>query len=118
MRLAAIIAVGLLSRAIHTGWPLFDKYLGDALYAAMIYEILRVTARPSRNRRAAAALAAVCAIECFQLTMIPAEWAASESIAARIAGRLLGTHFSWLDIVAYLVGIVAIRLFPAKDLLH
>ena len=35
--LAAIIAAGILSRVIHTGWIVFDKYLGDALYAAMVY---------------------------------------------------------------------------------
>ncbi len=119
MRLAAIIAAGLLSRAVQTGWPLFDKYLGDALYAAMVYEILRLTAAvSSRNRRAAVAMAILFGIECFQLTLIPARWADSGSFPARIAGRLLGTHFSWGDMVAYVVGVATIRLFPAKDLLH
>jgi len=32
-----IIALGILSRLIHTGFVVLDKYLGDALYAAMVY---------------------------------------------------------------------------------
>ena len=43
--LAAIVAAGLLSRVAHTGFRLFDKYLGDALYAAMVYVIFRLTGR-------------------------------------------------------------------------
>ena len=41
--LAGIIAVGILSRVVHTGLLVFDKYLGDALYAAMVYTILRLS---------------------------------------------------------------------------
>ena len=41
--LAGIIAVGILSRVVHTGLLVFDKYLGDALYAAMVYAILRLS---------------------------------------------------------------------------
>jgi hypothetical protein len=40
--LIAIIALGILSRVVHTGLALFDKYLGDALYAAMVYALLRL----------------------------------------------------------------------------
>jgi hypothetical protein len=34
--LLGIVAAGLASRLIHTGAPLIDKYLGDALYAAAV----------------------------------------------------------------------------------
>src|SRR5438105_3468878 len=40
--LVGIITVGTLSRVVHTGLVVFDKYLGDALYAAMVYTILRL----------------------------------------------------------------------------
>ncbi len=61
--IAAIIAMGLLSRAVRTGLVIFDKYLGDALYAAMVYGILRLwwRARPS----AVSAMALMTAIELF-----------------------------------------------------
>jgi hypothetical protein len=40
--IVGIIALGILSRVVHTGFSVFDKYLGDALYAAMVYGILRL----------------------------------------------------------------------------
>lgn len=104
--LAVIIAAGLLSRLVHTGVVLFDKYLGDALYAAMVYAILRLL------RPAAPVLwwsgIAMLAIELFQLTMIPAQLLTSEHVLIRVAARLLGTHFSVLDLLAYAVGIACI----------
>lgn len=115
MRLAAIIVAGLLSRAVHTGWPIFDKYLGDALYAAMIHEIVRVTAKPSRGLCAVIAMAIIVAIECFQLTLIPARLAGSSEILFRAVGRLLGTQFSWFDMAAYAIGISAAVLVDNRD---
>src|SRR5258707_1053285 len=56
--LIGIVALGILSRVVHTGIAVFDKHLGDALYAAMVYAILRlfwraapVAVRPVRNGR-------------------------------------------------------------------
>lgn len=115
MRLAAIIAAGLLSRAVHTGWPIFDKYLGDALYAAMIHEIVRVSLKPSRGSCAMIAMAVMAVIECFQLTLIPARLAGSSEILLRVVGRLLGTQFSWFDMAAYGIGIAAAVLVDNRD---
>lgn len=104
--LAAIIAAGLLSRAAHTGLVLIDKYLGDALYAAMVYVLLRLTGRVQRVALWAAVTMA--AIELFQLTGVPAAMYSSGHTALRVAGRLLGTEFSVLDLLAYAVGIGAL----------
>ena len=41
--LAVIVSAGLLSRLAHSGFRQFDKYLGDALYAAMVYVLFRLT---------------------------------------------------------------------------
>ena len=100
---AGIIALGILSRVVHTGFVVFDKYLGDALYAMMVYAILRLSLRA----RAAAVWAAVVmtAIELFQLTMIPAHMLESEHWITRICARLMGVQFSFLDLLAYGVGI-------------
>ncbi len=101
--LCAIIAAGILSRLHQTGSLLIDKYLGDALYAAMFYVILRPFWKPSST--AIYAMAAMTAIELFQLTMIPAHLLVNEHGIVRIIARLLGTQFSFLDLVAYAVGI-------------
>src|SRR5438067_12174438 len=68
--LAAIVGAGLLSRVAHTGFRLFDKYLGDALYAAVIYVIFRLTGRIERVALWSAV--AMTAIELFQFDAGPA----------------------------------------------
>jgi len=83
--LAGIIAVGILSRVVHTGLLVFDKYLGDALYAAMVSAILRLFWRAAaRARLAVSAMAIMTVIELFQLTMIPAHLLANGHVMVRI----------------------------------
>jgi hypothetical protein len=101
--LAVIVSAGLLSRVAHTGFRLVDKYLGDALYAAMVYVLFRLTGRIARVT--VWTVVAMAAIEFFQLTRIPAALFRSACPAVRACGRLLGTEFSVLDLLAYAVGI-------------
>src|SRR4051812_40143449 len=109
--LACIIALGILSRVVHSGFVIWDKYLGDALYAAMVYAILRLFWRAPPKVVAASAMFTMTIIELFQLTEIPAQMLASERVITRICARLLGTEFSFLDLLAYGVGIGCIY-FP------
>lgn len=102
--LTAIICAGLLSRTTRTGFLIFDKYLGDALYAAMVYIILRLTGLFTRVALWAAIV--MLAIELFQLTGIPATMHRDAHPAVRIGARLLGSTFSVLDLAAYAVGIL------------
>src|SRR5690349_18389814 len=85
--LTAIVVAGLLSRVVQTGFRVFDKYLGDALYAAMIYVLLRLTGRITRV--AVWAAVAMTAIEFFQLTRLPAGMLQSRYVVARACARLL-----------------------------
>ena len=111
-RIVGIIAIGILSRVVHTGLAIFDKYLGDALYAMMVYAILRLLARPAAS--AACAMVVMTAIELFQLTMIPAHLLASEHLMTRICARLIGVEFSFLDLLAYGVGILCLYLLDSR----
>ena len=108
LSIASIIAIGILSRLVHTGVTIFDKYLGDALYAAMVYAILRLLSKAVAS--AVCAIVIMTAIELFQLTMIPAHMLANQHLLARICARLLGVEFSFLDLLAYGVGIACIYL--------
>ena len=103
MLLVAIIAAGLLSRVVQTGFRPLDKYLGDALYAAMVYVIFRLTGHIKRVALWAAVTMA--AIEFFQLTQVPADMLRSPNLMIRVCARLLGTEFSVFDLLAYAVGI-------------
>jgi hypothetical protein len=111
--LCAIIVTGVLSRVVHTGIRIFDKYLGDALYAAMVYVLLRLTGRIAHVALWAAA--AMIAIELFQLTGIAAAMFRSGSPAARICARLLGTEFSMFDLLAYAAGIGCVAVVDRLD---
>ena len=104
--LVGIVTTGILSRVVHTGLVVFDKYMGDVLYAAMVYAILRLLSTKAVPVNVAlTSLVVMTGIELFQLTLIPANLAASENGIARIFGQLLGTQFSFLDLLAYTVGI-------------
>src|SRR4051812_28564546 len=89
--LAAIVIAGLLSRIAHTGVLVLDKYLGDALYAAMVYTLLRLTGRITHV--AVWAAVAMLSIELFQLTQVPAGMLRSEYQLVRACARLIGTEF-------------------------
>lgn len=110
-----MVLAGVASRAFHSGAPLLDKYLGDALYAILIY-ILIGAGWPDMaiKRRALAAFALVGAIEVFQITGVPARLARSGSPALKIAAIVLGTKFSWYDLLAYAVGILVVCLLEWK----
>src|ERR1700730_2501956 len=111
--IVGIIAMGMLSRVVHTGLAIYDKYLGDALYATMVYGILRLSLRASAS--AVCAMVVMTAIELFQLTMIPAHMLASEHLMTRICARLMGSEFSLLDLLAYGVGIGCIYLVDSSN---
>ena len=114
--LVGIITVGILSRVAHTGLVVVDKYLGDALYAAMVYTILRLFWRAAAPARlAASAMAVMTAIELFQLTMIPAHLLVNDHVMVRICARLMGTEFSFLDLLTYAVGIACIYLADSSN---
>jgi len=104
--LAVIIAAGILSRVYHTGFFLIDKYLGDALYAAMVYVLFRLTSCVTRVALWSAVT--MTTLELFQLTLIPAAMLHSASLPVRLCARLLGTQFSVFDLLAYAVGIACL----------
>jgi len=74
----------------------------------MIYAILRLFRRAATA--AACAMVVMTVIELFQLTMIPAHMLTNEHWIVRMCARLMGTQFSFLDLLAYGVGIGGIYL--------
>lgn len=99
-----VIAAGLASRRYPFLLPAFlGKYPGDALWALMVYCGLAFLFPAARaSRLAAGALAFSCAVEVSQLYRAP--WL--DAIRSTTAGHLvLGSAFSWLDLVAYAAGV-------------
>ena len=94
----AVIAVGLASRRIHLGIALWDKSLGDVLYAVMIGLIVLVVRPDVRPRVLGLVTFGICfLIELFQWTGIPAR-------APHLVQLALGTTFAWHDVACYGVG--------------
>src|SRR5436305_11281864 len=112
--LFATLAVGLASRK----WPwllpaALGKYPGDALWAASVYwAVAFLSPSASVVRVAAYALAISYLDELSQLYQAP--WI-NQIRATTIGHLLLGSAFSWLDLLAYTVGVglcSAIELIP------
>jgi hypothetical protein len=59
------------------------------------------------------AMVVMTAIELFQLTLIPAHLLASPHLAVQLIARLMGTEFSFRDLLSYGVGIGCIYLMDA-----
>lgn len=107
--LGVMVLGGILSRVVSTGFVVFDHYLGDALYAAMIFMLLLVLAPIcARSTAALVALVIVVLFEAFQLTGIPLQLRGSDHILLRLLAVLLGTTFNGWDIVSYGVGILVV----------
>ncbi len=108
--LFVIIAAGIASRTVQTGWIVLDKYFGDALYAAMVYALLSLQWQTAPLRKGIASMVFMTALELFQVTRIPAHLLTQDNFILRTIARLLGTEFSFLDLFAYATGIVLIGL--------
>ena len=102
--LALIIVSGLLSRKVD--WLLEET--GDALWAIMVYCLLRVIFPTTRLLNIAlGSLAVSYCVEFSQLIRWP--WLV-EFRSTTIGHLMLGQGFLWSDIVAYTIGIVLFYL--------
>jgi hypothetical protein len=103
--LALAVATIALGLAVHT-WMRGDVggFIGDALYAVLIYLLVALIApRAVLPLVAGVALAFCWAIELLQLTGLPA--ALSRTVPG--ASLVVGSTFQLLDLVAYAAGIGA-----------
>lgn len=106
--LALTLGLGLVSRKFPLGFYAWDKALGDVLYAAAIYLVLALLSPGGRKERRALAASGLCAgIELLQLTGIPMQ------LAQTPLRWLLGTTFTWEDLLYYALGITGACLLDA-----
>jgi hypothetical protein len=100
LALAGVVIAGLLSRRA-PGLPL---WVGDALWALMIYLLVRLVFMKAMPLKVAAISLATCFIvEFSQLYQAP--WI--NQIRATTLGHLvLGQGFLWSDLAAYTLGVI------------
>jgi hypothetical protein len=107
--LAVVSIIGIASRVFYIGSPLWDKYVGDVVYAVFFYLVLGIVwDGMSPGKKAILTLVFVLVVEVFQLTLIPLQFSLSDNFLLQFASILLGTQFAWWDILAYSVGIVGV----------
>ena len=104
LALAATVVLGLASRLHPVGWFLYDRVLGEVLFAVAAYLFLAVLLfRKPRLFVAVMAFVCLLAVELFKLTGIPAEYQ-----HVFLVRWFLGMCFSPVNLGYYLVGVVLI----------
>jgi hypothetical protein len=107
--LAGAVALGLASRLYPIAWSIYDKSLGDVLYAVVAYlGLALLLPRKPRKLVASLALGWCLAAEFFQATGIPARY--EQYVVVR---WVIGTTFSWHDVACYFVGIGLVTALDA-----
>ncbi|HDR7914298.1 DUF2809 domain-containing protein [Bacillus pretiosus] len=99
-----IIILGLSSRKLAFALPhLLNAYLGDALWALMIFTVFGFLFPKIETKKVAFISLLFCyGIELSQL--YHAEWIDSIR-ATTLGGLVLGYGFLWIDLVAYTIGV-------------
>ncbi|MEI7676420.1 MAG: DUF2809 domain-containing protein [Bacteroidales bacterium] len=104
--LTVVMVSGLLSRKYETLLPSWlNDYLGDSLWAAMIFVGFAFLFPKKNSKRIAIISLAFCyLIEISQLYQ--ADWINAVR-QTTLGGLVLGFGFLWSDIVAYTIGVAA-----------
>lgn len=100
----AVICLGLLSRRLAVHLPdVINLVLGDALWALMIFLLIRMVFRNWSVKKVAVVGLAFCFL--IELSQIyHAEWI-DRIRSTTLGGLVLGYGFLWSDLVAYTIGI-------------
>ena len=106
LALAVTVVLGLASRLYPVGWFLWDRVLGEVLYAVAAYLALAVLlVRKPPLFIAVIAFTCCLAVEVFKLTGIPAE-----NQRVFLVRWFLGMTFSVKNLGYYFIGVVLIAL--------
>jgi hypothetical protein len=104
LALAATVFLGLASRLYPMGWFLYDRVLGEVLYAVAAYLVLAMLlVRRPPWLIAGVAFGSCLAVELFKLTGIPAE-----NQGVFLVRWFLGMTFAWVNLGYYFLGVVLI----------
>ena len=104
LALAATVFLGLASRLHPLGWFLWDRVLGEVLYAVAAYLVLAMLLiRRPPWLIAVLAFGCCLAVELFKLTGIPAEHQ-----RVFLVRWFLGMTFAWVNLGYYFIGVVLI----------
>lgn len=105
-----IVAAGLLSRKFSAYLPSsVNDYLGDALWASLIFFLFALLFSFTRNKSKPIFLFSLSLIFCYAIELSQfyhEEWIDAIR-ATTLGGLVLGFGFLWSDIIAYTIGVSA-----------
>jgi hypothetical protein len=108
--LSGVIVCGIVTRVAPIGWPVYDKSLGDVLYAVAAYlAVALLFPRMPATPVACIAAVACLAVEGLKLTDLNARL-----LTVPVVRWFLGTTFSWHNIACYLLGIAIAGWLDAR----
>lgn len=113
MVLPVVICLGLLSRRLNAYIPdVIDLFLGDSLWALMIYVLIRMLFINWSKKKAAYIGLIFCFI--IELTQLYHNNWIDAIRKTTLGGLVLGYGFLWSDLAAYLLGILLGYIIDAK----
>jgi hypothetical protein len=108
--LIVTVALGVASRARPIGFVVWDKVLGDALYAVAIYLVVAIGSTVLRRHWSAQVVGGVAVAICWALEAFQATGWTARTISSASIRTVLGTTFGFTDLIWYLIGVVVIAL--------
>lgn len=112
--LVITVAVGVATRA----WPIdlivWDKFLGDALYAVALYLVIAIVATLLRRPWSASVIGGIAVGVCWAIEAFQATGWTARTVSSANLRHVLGTTFGFTDLLWYLIGVVAIALIDVR----
>ena len=108
--LIVTVAVGLASRWWPIGFIVWDKVLGDALYAVALYLVVAIVSTLLRRDWSAPFVGGIAVGICWALEAFQATGWTARSVSSVNLRNALGTTFGFTDLIWYLVGVVVIAI--------
>lgn len=108
-----IILLGILSRIIKFNNVILDKYLGDLLYALMFYYIFKLFLA-NHWHRVGLTFSLMIIFEVLQLIGISQILRSYQFLPYNILAILIGSQFSFLDILAYTIGLIIVSFIELR----
>lgn len=112
--LVITVAVGVATRAWPIDVALWDKVLGDALYAVALYLLIAIGATILRRPWSASVVGGIAVGVCWAIEAFQATGWTARTVSSANLRHVLGTTFGFTDLIWYLIGVVVIALIDVR----
>jgi hypothetical protein len=108
------VALGVLSRAVDTGWTAGHDALGGACYAAAVYLALVIVSTLLRRSWSAPMVGGLTVGLCWAIEAFQSTGWTERTVQSAGLRTVLGTTFGFTDLLWYVVGAVVVALVDVR----